>query len=61
MRGAYGTAVLVFSVLFVALGIALIVRTAQAGGGVGYLIGVLFIGLGVGRFVLQQRGGGRSR
>jgi hypothetical protein len=55
VRGAYGTAVLVFSVLFVALGIALIVRTAQAGGGVGYLIGALFIGLGVGRFFLQKR------
>jgi hypothetical protein len=55
VRNAYGTAVLVFSVLFVALGIALIIRTAQAGGGVGYVIGVLFIGLGVGRFVLQQR------
>jgi hypothetical protein len=55
VRGAYGTAVLVFSLLFVALGIALIVRTVQAGGGVGYLIGALFIGLGVGRFVLQKR------
>ena len=51
----YPQIVLVFSFLFVALGIALIVRTAQAGGGVGYLIGVLFIGLGVGRFVLQKR------
>jgi hypothetical protein len=51
----YPQVVLVFSCLFVALGIALIVRTAQAGGGVGYVIGVLFIGLGVGRFVLQRR------
>jgi len=55
VRRTYGTAVLVFSVLFVAIGIALIVRTAQLGGGVGYLFGALFVALGVGRFFLQQR------
>ena len=51
----YSHGVLVLSLLFVGLGIALIVRTAQAGGGVGYLIGVLFLGLGVGRLYLQRR------
>jgi hypothetical protein len=51
----YRQGILVLGLLFVGLGIALIVRTAQVGGGVGYLIGVLFIGLGVGRVVLQRR------
>jgi hypothetical protein len=31
------------------------VRTAQLGGGLGYLIGVLFVGLGIGRLYLQLR------
>jgi hypothetical protein len=51
----YRQGVFVLSLLFIGLGIALIVRTAQAGGGVGYLIGVLFLGLGVGRLILQRR------
>ena len=51
----YGYAVLLLSYLFVGVGIGLIVRTAQLGGGLGYLVGVLFIGLGVGRLYLQQR------
>jgi hypothetical protein len=46
--------VLVFACLFVALGVALIVQTARAGGGIGYLLGVLFIALGVGRVYLQR-------
>jgi hypothetical protein len=58
VKSAYGTSVLLFSCLFVALGIALVVQTARAGGGVGYLIGILFIALGVGRTYLQRR---RSR
>ena len=38
----------VFAVLFVALGVALVVRTALAGGGqVGYLTGAVFLLLGV--------------
>jgi hypothetical protein len=51
----YRQGVFVLGLLFVGLGIALIVRTAQVGGGVGYLIGVLFLGLGVGRLYLQRR------
>ena len=51
----YGQGVFILSCLFVALGIALIVRTAQVGGGVGYLIGALFLCLGVGRIYLQRR------
>ena len=55
MKQHYGYAVLLLSFLFVGVGIGLIVRTAQLGGALGYLIGVLFIGLGVGRFYLQRR------
>jgi hypothetical protein len=51
----YRQGVVILGVLFVGLGIALIVRTAQVGGGLGYLIGLLFVGLGVGRIYLQRR------
>ena len=44
--------VTVFSIVFVGLGVALFVQTARAGGGIGYLLGVLFVGLGVGRLYL---------
>jgi hypothetical protein len=53
---AYTVAVLVFSILFVAIGAVLLVRTAAAGGGVvGYLLGALFIVLGVARFTLERQ------
>jgi hypothetical protein len=52
---AYGEVVLVFACLFVALGVAVLVQTARAGGGIGYLIGVLFLGLGIGRVYLARR------
>ena len=45
-------AVIVFSCVFVALGIALVVQTARAGGGIGYLLGALFVALGAGRVYL---------
>lgn len=52
----YSLATLVFSALFVLIGIALLVRTALAGGGVvGYLLGILFVVLGVARFTLERR------
>jgi hypothetical protein len=53
---AYSLAVLVFAALFVAIGAALLVRTASAGGGVvGYVLGALFIVLGVARFTLERQ------
>ena len=53
---AYSVVVLVFSALFVAIGAALLVRTAAAGGGVvGYVLGALFIVLGVARFTLERQ------
>jgi uncharacterized membrane protein HdeD (DUF308 family) len=53
---AYSWAVLAFSVVFVAIGIALLVRTAAAGGGVvGFVLGALFIVLGVARLTLERK------
>lgn len=52
----YTIVVFAFSALFAVLGIALLVRTAAAGGGVvGYVVGALFIVLGVARFTLERQ------
>ena len=52
----YSVAIFVFSAVFIALGIGLLVRTASAGGGlVGYVVGALFIVLGVARFTLERQ------
>ena len=52
----YASAVVVFSLLFVLIGIALLVRTAAEGGGVvGFLLGGLFIALGVGRLTVERQ------
>ena len=52
----YRWAVVVFSVVFVGIGIALLVRTGAEGGGVvGFLLGGLFIALGVGRMDLERK------
>ena len=45
--------VVLFSAVFVALGIALVVQTARVGGGIGYALGALFVALGVGRVYLS--------
>lgn len=57
---AYRAAVLAFSVVFVGIGVALLVRTAAEGGGsLGYVLGALFIVLGVGRITVERgRGSG---
>ena len=52
--------VFVFAAVLIALGVALLVQTARAGGGVGYLLGVLFVGLGAGRLYLLRARHGRS-
>jgi len=45
-----------FTLVFAMLGIAILVRTAAAGGGVvGYVVGALFIVLGVARFSLERQ------
>jgi hypothetical protein len=52
----YRTSVVVFGVAFVAIGIALLVRTALEGGGVvGFVVGGLFVALGAGRLTLEAR------
>jgi len=52
----YRWAVVAFSLVFVGIGIALLVRTAAEGGGVvGFLLGGLFIALGVGRLSLERK------
>jgi hypothetical protein len=51
----YRYAAVVFSLVFCAIGIALLVRTATAGGGVvGFVLGGLFIALGVGRLTIGR-------
>jgi hypothetical protein len=45
-----------FTIVFAVIGIAILVRTAAAGGGVvGYVVGALFIVLGVARFTLERQ------
>lgn len=52
----YSWSVLVFSVIFVVLGIALLARTAAEGGGtVGFVIGGLFLVLGVARLTFERK------
>jgi hypothetical protein len=52
----YRVTVVIFSVIFVGIGCALLVRTAGEGGGVvGFLLGGLFIALGVGRLALERK------
>ena len=52
----YSIAVLVFAAMFVVIGVALLVRTTAAGGGViGYVLGALFVVLGVARFTLERK------
>jgi hypothetical protein len=52
----YALVVLAFCAAFVVLGVALLIRTAAAGGGVvGYVVGALFIVLGVARFTLERQ------
>ena len=53
---AYHVSVLVFSLLFVGIGIALLAQTAAEGGGVvGFVLGALFVALGVGRFTVERK------
>ncbi len=53
---AYSVAILVLSAAFVCIGVALLVRTTTAGGGVvGYVAGALFIVLGVARATIERQ------
>jgi hypothetical protein len=47
---------IVFALISIGLGLALIVETAMQGGGaIGFLLGVLFLALGIGRLYLIRR------
>jgi uncharacterized membrane protein HdeD (DUF308 family) len=54
MRTGYRNATLVFGLVAIVLGIAILVQTARAGGGLGYVLGVLFVALGIGRLYLLK-------
>ncbi len=56
----YHWAVVGFSLVFIGIGFALLVRTAAEGGGVvGFLLGALFVALGAGRLTIERRRSGR--
>ncbi len=56
MSRLYKQSVLVFGLVGIGLGIALLVETVAVGGGTtGYLLGVLFLALGIGRLYLLRR------
>ncbi len=55
MNSVYRRAVLTFGAVAIALGFAILVKTAWEGGGIGYLFGFLFIALGAGRLYLLRR------
>ncbi|MGL6279787.1 MAG: hypothetical protein ACRC50_09560 [Gaiella sp.] len=55
----YRRAVVAFALVFIALGVALLVRTASVGGGVtGYVVGALFVALGTARLTLERKRSG---
>jgi uncharacterized membrane protein HdeD (DUF308 family) len=51
----YRRSVQVFGVISIALGLAILVRTAYGGGGIGFVFGALFVALGAGRIYLLRR------
>jgi hypothetical protein len=55
VSGFRAASTLVFAVVFVGIGVALIVETAILGGGIGYVIGLLFVAAGAGRFYVTWR------
>jgi uncharacterized membrane protein HdeD (DUF308 family) len=56
MTAAYRRVVLIFGLIAIVLGFAILVRTAYEGGGTfGYAIGALFIALGAARLYLLTR------
>ena len=56
MKGAYRSAVALFALAFLGIGVALLVVTAIHGGGIGFLLGALFIAAGTARLYLLRRG-----
>jgi SpoU rRNA methylase family enzyme len=51
----YRSAVMVFGLVFIGIGLAmLVVTTVKGGAAFGYIVGVLFIALGLGRLYLLR-------
>ena len=56
MNALYRRSTVIFGLISVGLGLALLIETAaQGGGSVGYVLGVLFLALGIGRLYLVRR------
>ena len=56
MTGLYRRSVLLFGIVAVVLGLALIVRTAYEGRGtIGFVFGALFVALGTARLYLLRK------
>ena len=56
MNAFYRRSTVIFGLIALGLGLALLVETAvQGGGSVGYVLGVLFLALGIGRLYLVRR------
>ena len=56
MRRLYRSGTVVFGVVAIAIGVAIVVQTVRHGGGFGFVIGLLFAALGVGRiYLVRQR------
>jgi hypothetical protein len=52
----YRLSIIITSLALICLGVAIVIRTALAGGGVvGYLLGPLFAAAGLGRLYLSRR------
>jgi hypothetical protein len=54
----YRRAVMAFSTILIAIGVAILVATFAAGGGpasVGFLMGIAFVGVGAGRLWVARR------
>jgi hypothetical protein len=56
VSGFHHRSILVFGLIAIGLGIALLAETIAIGGGsVGYVLGLLFVALGCGRLYLLRR------
>jgi hypothetical protein len=56
VNALYRRSTVIFGLISVGLGLALLIETAaQGGGSVGYVLGVLFLALGIGRLYLVRR------
>jgi uncharacterized membrane protein HdeD (DUF308 family) len=56
VTGMHRRSVLVFGLVAIVLGLAILAETTVEGGGTtGYLLGVLFVALGIGRIYLLRR------